>query len=362
MAANYFAYKGKRLLVLAGSIEEDSGKVVSSFVRNRKAYDEVWMCSPGGAVVGGKDIGKALNRARATVRTPIGFSCVSACTIAFMGGYVRIIDRGADFTIHASSRFSGFGFDEIKEGEIAQIRISPFLYDFYGSKRQTNCKGLDRLCLAIRSEIQSMGLSKYECSDLKALFDHYDSYEQLFKSYCAYFDDKKNFAYNRTALVLGSTNPTLVSMISLFVLKSNVMSELRLLQYYQQMLLDGRKDQIRQPVYNQINLNFNPTNIYDNSPSHVYARDLAIDMQTFKTASTWSKNFAVWQVILTDGELSLKDQIVDYIRTNNIDLGAAGKDALKIYDAMRTCQIQSLCRLERHTAEALGYHNLYDYE
>ena len=144
-------------------------------------------------------------------------------------------------------------------------------------------------------------------------------------------------------------------------MKSSVAGELDLLEYFQRMLLDGRRDLIDYHGYRQIRSNFRPKNIYSLPASDTYHRSLESDMDAMEKANNEIDAFAVWQTILTDRELSLKAQISQYIKSNNIGLGMAGEDALKIFDSMRTCQIQSSCRLESHTAKALGYDNLYDH-
>lgn len=76
-------------------------------------YDEIWLASGGGALLEGIEVGEALRRAQATVRVPSGFSCVSSCTIAFLGGLFRYVDEGATYEVHASSgMLEGFKSDE----------------------------------------------------------------------------------------------------------------------------------------------------------------------------------------------------------------------------------------------------------
>jgi hypothetical protein len=87
-----------------------------------RRYQEVWLLSGGGNLTEGIAIGGILRRAGVTVRVPnaerlrlaVGptprgeraLSCVSACTVAFMGGLFREIDDGATYQVHSASSFS----------------------------------------------------------------------------------------------------------------------------------------------------------------------------------------------------------------------------------------------------------------
>jgi hypothetical protein len=88
------------------------------------AFAEVWLLSGGGHLVAGLGIGKELRDKGVAVRVPSAVrvreaglrlaerqsaACVSACTIAFMGGVFRYIDDGASYQIHAGSRYLDLG-------------------------------------------------------------------------------------------------------------------------------------------------------------------------------------------------------------------------------------------------------------
>ena len=350
MQADIHQYNGLNVLVLSGEIKSDSANDVGPFIRNTQRYEEVWMCSGGGSVHGGIEIGKALNSVKATVRTPNNYLCASACTIAAMGGYARIIDPGARFVTHASSAFGSFGFEIEKEG----VKYSHFsLFD-------CDKPEVAEFCGNLRAFIKTNKLSEtYSCADPEDV--------RKAGANCAFFDTDGQ-GYRENVLVTNSlitlilkNDSTLTSMAIAIGMKSSVAGELDLLEYFQRMLLDGRRDLIDYHGYRQIRSNFRPKNIYSLPASDTYHRSLESDMDAMEKANNEIDAFAVWQTILTDRELSLKAQISQYIKSNNIGLGMAGEDALKIFDSMRTCQIQSSCRLESHTAKALGYDNLYDH-
>jgi hypothetical protein len=85
-------------------------------------FDEVWLLSGGGNLNAGIQIANELRSQKATVRVPSftrlaragihvidlvnPFNCVSACTVAFMGGQFRLIDPEATYEVHASSSVS----------------------------------------------------------------------------------------------------------------------------------------------------------------------------------------------------------------------------------------------------------------
>ncbi len=71
-----------------------------------KPYKEVWLYSNGGSVTAGIDVGLALRDVTATVRVPRGRDCISACTIAFMGGRWRYVDDPFSFKVHSASAFT----------------------------------------------------------------------------------------------------------------------------------------------------------------------------------------------------------------------------------------------------------------
>lgn len=58
-------------------------------------------------------MGRVLRRRGIMVRVPAGHACVSACTIAFLGGPLRVVDATAFYGIHMFSLY----FDEAIAGK-----------------------------------------------------------------------------------------------------------------------------------------------------------------------------------------------------------------------------------------------------
>jgi hypothetical protein len=132
------------------------------------------------------------------------------------------------------------------------------------------------------------------------------------------------------------------------------------LSYYQEMLLDGRANYIHRRGYQSLRTEYKPKSIYDTTIVNEYSRDLESDIKAFKTTNSVFDSVTLWQTILTAVELSSMRQIVEFVKTEQINLGPAGSEATSILEAMIVCQIQSLCYLERHQLAALGFHNYFD--
>lgn len=99
----------------------DAASLRSHLERARPGFSEVWLVSNGGDVQTGIEIGRLLRTYRVTVRVPdqtrleratgqkvlLGnaglVSCVSSCTIAFMGGMFRYKDDAASYQVHSAS-------------------------------------------------------------------------------------------------------------------------------------------------------------------------------------------------------------------------------------------------------------------
>lgn len=108
----------KRVLWLHGKVDSSAFARVGRSIRSGN-YQEVWLNSGGGSVDEGLKIGKALRRQKVVLRVirHPGVFCVSSCTIITMGGYNRIIERDAEFIVHASSYF----LDGVTSGAAAQF-------------------------------------------------------------------------------------------------------------------------------------------------------------------------------------------------------------------------------------------------
>jgi hypothetical protein len=124
-----FPKEGKPEEGRIGYLYSGDGKTLVAHL-NQNNFAEVWLLSGGGHVVAGLDIARAFRERGVAVRVPSavrirearlsfsdngGAECVSACTIAFMGGVLRSIDEGASYQIHAASIYSGIDEARLKE-------------------------------------------------------------------------------------------------------------------------------------------------------------------------------------------------------------------------------------------------------
>lgn len=80
-----------------------------------KRYDAVWLQSGGGHVAAGIEVGLVLRQAMAKVVVPSNAQCASACTIAFMGGFIREVVDARSFRLHSSSSLSTLSPDDVSE-------------------------------------------------------------------------------------------------------------------------------------------------------------------------------------------------------------------------------------------------------
>jgi hypothetical protein len=74
-----------------------------TLLKNRN-YEEVRLFSNGGDLKEGVEFGRVLRDAQATVRVYGDDACISACTVAFLGGLFRFVDKDATYQVHAYSR------------------------------------------------------------------------------------------------------------------------------------------------------------------------------------------------------------------------------------------------------------------
>lgn len=326
----------KRILVLSGIFGDSAANNVRWSIRQTNSYDEVWLCSPGGSVKQGMDIGRELSAARATVRVPQGFRCVSACTIAFLGGFVRIIEPDSQYIVHASSAYLDLDKDKLlllKCGEPEASRVcSLFLNVFDTSKDR--CKSVDEIkdsnshCLILDPEPDSA--------------------------------TKSLIVIRQPALLLIPIDREVLTVFANQLVDDEVESSIELLRYYQEMLLSGNTAYIRNLAYRNLENQFRPKQLYDPANFGADARDLASDVSTINNSDTLTGKASVWHSILTDSELNVKRQLVKHIQSSDLSFGPAGLDAVKILEAMIVCQIQTYCRLQTSEAAALGIHNVFD--
>jgi hypothetical protein len=86
---------------------------------------EVILCSPGGDLDEGLNIGYLVRERKLATRLPSWSYCASACNFIFMGGVIRTVDPGAQFLVHM---FANEGGDLAQMQADEQADWTPFGY------------------------------------------------------------------------------------------------------------------------------------------------------------------------------------------------------------------------------------------
>lgn len=101
---------GQRILLAQGRIDAGDADRLRARLNDaktaRQAYFQVQFKSPGGNLVEGIEIGEALRAHDMYVYVPKGAYCISACTVAFLGGTKRDMHPEATYEVHAYSSVS----------------------------------------------------------------------------------------------------------------------------------------------------------------------------------------------------------------------------------------------------------------
>jgi len=91
-----------KVLLAEGVIDRDLPTRLSKMLKENPDIGEIWFRSPGGNARAGNAAGKIIRKEAKGVitRIPAGWSCFSACNFVFMGGQIRMIDKGGHFMVH----------------------------------------------------------------------------------------------------------------------------------------------------------------------------------------------------------------------------------------------------------------------
>ena len=88
----------------------------------RARISEVVVFSGGGIVNAAIPMARDLRAHRLAIRVPKGTACVSSCTIFFMGGTIRTIEKGATYEVHSASSWQS-GIDEMTHEILPPVRM-----------------------------------------------------------------------------------------------------------------------------------------------------------------------------------------------------------------------------------------------
>lgn len=111
----------QRSIHVAEGAHPGDARLIDDALRTGR-FHEVWLVSGGGHLAEGLAIGRVLRRHGVAVRVPRGHACVSACTVAFLGGVLRTVDDGATYEVHAKSRYLASLPDGTRRALVSQPR------------------------------------------------------------------------------------------------------------------------------------------------------------------------------------------------------------------------------------------------
>ena len=112
-------------------------------------FSKIFLASGGGNLGEGVKVGEVLRRHNAYVVVPKGAKCVSACTVAFLGGRIRDVEMGGSYEVHAYSALLNasaedllkyanaegeFAFDEFVKSRVQAGRVWAHRLTIYAQK------------------------------------------------------------------------------------------------------------------------------------------------------------------------------------------------------------------------------------
>ena len=343
MRATHITLGDSRVLLLmggfrhAGSADSKYGthNDVANAIRRANSYEEIWLCSGGGNVQEGYKVGREFVTTQAKVRVPAGFSCVSSCTNAFLGGYLRTIDRDASFGIHSSS-----GVMRLKPQQI-------FLFECSG---KSSYAGMAATEACQRLEPILTRYEKQRCRDV----DAFQGTESCLAIGLSRYGRLTQIAFKLELFMSADLNRADLEAFNNVRSREKWAGVFEMIQYYQEMLNDGNRSRVNYSAYTRLLSDASWPDVYGSTDS---LRDLTVDTEELKTAETTQAGLIKWQDLLTEIEIAQQKTVIEFLRQHQTELGRGGKEALNILQATINCRIQSVCYPDRNALARLGYHN-----
>lgn len=91
---------GRQVLLATGEIKRGEAGRLAAAIHAAPGVEEVWFHSPGGNAVEGLEMGRVIRKAGLGTRLRQGQACISACSMAFLGGTVRMVEPGGFYGVH----------------------------------------------------------------------------------------------------------------------------------------------------------------------------------------------------------------------------------------------------------------------
>lgn len=110
---------GATVLMADGAIDNGLLPRLTQALAKTPDVAELWIRSPGGVAEVGNQAGLLIRKRYPglVTRIPAGWACFSACNFVFMGGNIRMVDKGGLFMVHMFTHVSDRAAvkDEIKQ-------------------------------------------------------------------------------------------------------------------------------------------------------------------------------------------------------------------------------------------------------
>ena len=96
------AVNGQHVLLAEGAIDNGLLPRITQALAKDPDITELWIRSPGGSAEVGNQAGLLIRKRYPGLitRVPAGWACFSACNFVFMGGNIRMVDKGGQFMVH----------------------------------------------------------------------------------------------------------------------------------------------------------------------------------------------------------------------------------------------------------------------
>jgi hypothetical protein len=114
------------VVVAEGQIQSGESLRVKAQIQRAMAQPggvyEIWLNSPGGDSEEGQAMGRTIRSLGVPTRIRSGDFCVSACSVAFLGGVFRTVETGGTYTVHMFSNFSGYESNQALQSTVKDLQ------------------------------------------------------------------------------------------------------------------------------------------------------------------------------------------------------------------------------------------------
>lgn len=150
---------GVRALLVEGGVGDNEGAAFAAALAQAGNVDEVWLSSPGGNMAEGMKIGRLIHQKGLAVRIPAGRACISSCSLAFLGGAIRIIEPGGHYGIHM---FSVYGKASAGQSQIDRFNaLAADMAKKYGREGSAEAYAYALRTIEQRSAVAAAELARY---------------------------------------------------------------------------------------------------------------------------------------------------------------------------------------------------------